>query len=84
DLHGTFGDRRYETLRNLATSVDLEYFGIDCAIGRNGRVLVFEADPAMLVHTSDPVELYPYKHKYVPRIYRAVERMIDERKAADT
>ena len=44
-------------------------------------MLVFEADAAMLVHTSDPVDLYPYKQTFVPRIYRAVEQMIDRRKA---
>ena len=68
----------------IAQAVGLEYFGIDCTIGRDGRLLVFEADAAMLVHTTDPVDLYPYKHEFVPRIYRAIERMIDARKAADT
>jgi hypothetical protein len=71
-------------VRQVAAAVGLEYFGIDCAIGRDGRLLVFEADAAMLVHTSDPVDLYPYKHEFVPRIYRAFEAMVDRRKAADT
>jgi tetratricopeptide (TPR) repeat protein len=84
DIRSVFDGERHRTLLGIADAVRLEYFGIDCALMPDGRVLVFEADPAMLVHTSDPIELYPYKREYVPRIFRAVERMIDERKAADT
>ncbi len=84
DLGSVFDGPRMHALEAIGKAVGLEYFGIDCAIARDGKVFVFEADPAMLVHTSDPVELYPYKQQFVPRIFRAVERMIDERKAADT
>ncbi|MDQ2865871.1 MAG: hypothetical protein M3R51_06560 [Candidatus Eremiobacteraeota bacterium] len=84
NLRRVFDGSIYDVLLAIARAVRLEYFGIDCAITRDNRVLVFEADPAMLVHTSDPVELYPYKHQYVPRIYRALERMIDAVKVADT
>ena len=79
DLTSAFDGERLETLRAIARAVDLEYFGIDCAIAADGSVLVFEADPAMLVHTSDPIERYPYKHAYIPRIYAAVTRMLDRR-----
>jgi tetratricopeptide (TPR) repeat protein len=82
DLQTVFDGPRFETLKAIAAAVGLEYFGIDCAIDRDGRVLVFEADPAMLVHTTDPVDLYPYKHRLIPQIYRAVERMLDRRKHA--
>ncbi len=84
DLRNVFDGERLKTLEAIADAVGLEYFGIDCAVTQDGRVLVFEADPAMLVHTSDPVDLYPYKREFVPRIYRAIERMIDKRAAADT
>lgn len=84
DLGSVFSGERGETLRKIAEAVGLEYFGIDCSIDRDGRVLVFEADPAMLVHSSDPPELYPYKREFVPRIYRAIEAMIDRLKNADT
>lgn len=84
DLRTVFNGARLQALESIAEAVGLEYFGIDCSIGRDGRLLMFEADPAMLVHTSDPVDLYPYKKQYIPRIYRAVETMIDARKTADT
>ena len=81
DPRSAFDGPRFEALERVGAAVGLEYFGIDCGIDRDGNVLVFEADPAMLVHTSAPVDLYPYKQEFVPRIYRAVEQMIDRRKA---
>lgn len=83
DLGNVFDARLRAVLSDVARAVGLEYFGIDCSIDRDGRLLVFEADPAMLVHTSDPVELYPYKQTYIPRIYAAVARMIDSRHAQE-
>lgn len=81
DLGSAFGPRLQQALRDVAAALQLDYFGIDCAIEGDGRLLVFEADPAMVVHVSDPVEIYPYKHEYVPRIFRALERMLDARAA---
>lgn len=80
DLQSVFSGELYEALIGVARALDLEYFGIDCTIGPDGRLFVFEADTAMLVHSSDPVELYPYKHEYVPRIYRALEGLIADLK----
>ena len=82
DIRSVFTNGLQNAIRGIARAVALEYFGIDCAIGPDGSLIVFEADPAMLVHTSDPIEIYPYKHEYVPRIYRAIEAMIDSRKVA--
>jgi hypothetical protein len=79
DFASVFGPALQDVLRKIARRLDLEYFGIDCAIAADGGLIVFEADPAMVVHVSDPVDLYPYKHRYVPRIFAAVERMIDVR-----
>jgi tetratricopeptide (TPR) repeat protein len=64
-----------EALREIAASFALEYFAIDCGILADGRVLLFEADTAMIVHMSDPIELYPYKHRYMPRIVDALDLM---------
>lgn len=83
DLSSAFAPDAHATLLAIAKAVGLEYFGIDCSIDREGKVLVFEADPAMLVHASDPISLFPYKHKYIPRIFSAVEAMLDRRKIAD-
>jgi tetratricopeptide (TPR) repeat protein len=82
DLGSVFADGPRRALRELSAALELEYVGIDCALDGNGELLVFEADPAMVVHLSDSLELYPYKHEFVPRIFRAVERMLDQRAQA--
>ena len=83
DLGSAFPPPLQQALRDVAAALQLDYFGIDCAIAGDGRLLIFEADPAMVVHVSDPVEIYPYKHRYVPRIFRALERMLDARAATE-
>jgi hypothetical protein len=78
-FEGVFGPSLQRALRQVAAALGLAYFGIDCTIAPDGRLLLFEADPAMLVHLNDSPEMYPYKHEFVPRIFRAFERMIDDR-----
>ncbi len=79
DLHAVFTGVLAEGLREIAREIPLDYFGIDCSIAPDGRVLLFEASSAMIVHLRDPVDLYPYKAKYVPRVIAALERLFDER-----
>lgn len=76
DVGSVFDGPRAAVLRDLAHRVGLDYFGIDCSVLEDGRVLIFEIDPAMIVHLGDPEDLYPYKRRYVPRIPAALERLI--------
>jgi len=71
-----FDGPRARVLEEIARRVGLDYFGIDCSILEDGRVVIFEIDPAMIVHLQDPVDLYPYKRRYVPRIPAALEKLI--------
>ncbi|MFN2529307.1 MAG: tetratricopeptide repeat protein [Candidatus Baltobacteraceae bacterium] len=79
DFDRIFTLAQQRCLREVAKALQLDYFGIDCALDSDGRVLIFEADPGVIVHAADSPELFPYKHTYVPRIFRAVERLIDSR-----
>jgi len=76
DLAGVFDGPRARVLQEIARRVGLDYFGIDCSVLEDGRVLIFEIDPAMIVHLADSKEMYPYKYRYVPRIPAALERLI--------
>jgi hypothetical protein len=79
DMSSVFTGVLAEGLREIAREIPLDYFGIDCSIAPDGRVLLFEASSAMIVHTRDPIDLYPYKAKYVPRVIAALERLFDKR-----
>jgi tetratricopeptide (TPR) repeat protein len=81
DLSTVFTGAAADALHAIGRRCGLDYAGMDCALDPEGRVLVFEIDAAMLVHLWDPIEIYPYKHRYVPRIFRAVEALVDGRSA---
>ncbi len=68
-------------LERLTESLGLEYVGFDCSLDREGRLLFFEADPAIIVHLTDDPELFRYKYEHVPKIFRAFERLIDRQHA---
>jgi hypothetical protein len=66
-------------LRETAALLPLDYVGIDCAIDRDGKLLIFEADNALIIHTLDDPALYGYKHRYVPRILTALDATVRSR-----
>ncbi len=76
NLDSVFTGRLRDALDEISAAIPLEYFGIDCAIARDGRLLLFEADAAMLVHGTDPPDLYPYKRAGFERIQTALGALL--------
>jgi glutathione synthase/RimK-type ligase-like ATP-grasp enzyme len=64
-------------LERIRRTIGLDYFGIDCALDRAGRVVVFEANACMLVHGRN--ERFPYKDGAVRRIRAAFQALLGER-----
>lgn len=70
--------RRHETaLTALAERVGLAYFGIDCGETPDGKLLIFEVDVAMIVHSMDPPELFPYKQPQMRKVFDAFRAMLE-------
>jgi tetratricopeptide (TPR) repeat protein len=69
----------FEALRAIRTKIDLDYFGIDCAVDRDGNVVVFEVNASMLVHLRN--EGFPYKDPAVRRIKAAFAAMLKNKAA---
>jgi tetratricopeptide (TPR) repeat protein len=63
----------------IARAVGLDYFGIDATVFPDGRLFVFEADAAMLVHDEDPRDVFAYKRPHVARIRDALHAAIANR-----
>ncbi|MBV9512369.1 MAG: hypothetical protein JO303_19025 [Caulobacteraceae bacterium] len=76
----TFDDdfaRRHRTaFEALQARIGLDYFGIDCGETPDGRLLVFEADVAMIVHDMDPPDLFPYKKPQMRKVMDAFQAML--------
>lgn len=71
-----FGARHEKALSALAETLQLDYFGIDCAETQDGQLVVFEADNALIVHDMDPPDIFPYKGAPMGRAFRAFEAML--------
>jgi hypothetical protein len=79
DWRSVFRGASATAVEMVAKRLDLDYGGIDCSLTADGRVLLFETNASMLVHLDDSVETFPYKHRAVPRIFAAIDRMVARR-----
>lgn len=71
-LESVFGGPLADALREIAAAIGLAYFAIDCGIAPDGRLLLFEADGAMLVHGTDDPAVFGYKRAAFERIQSAL------------
>ena len=71
-----FAARHAGAFQAIAAAFGLDYVALDCAEDRQGRLLVFEADTAMIVHDMDPPALYPYKRPAMRKLFAAFQALI--------
>ena len=79
DLRAAFPEPAAAALRGLSGRVGLDYFGLDCSVMPDGRLLVFEIETGMIVH--DRGGGTPAHPDPGVRIRQAVERLIDRHRA---
>ncbi len=82
DFDQDFAMRHADRFEQICSSVRLDYFGIDCAETRDGKLIVFEADNALIVHDMDPVDIFPYKHSVMRGLFSAFVDMLHVRRLA--
>ena len=70
----SFGSRQCAALQAIRAAIGLEFCGIDCAIGADGALVVFEVNASMLVHEN--YGPFVYKAPAVDRIKRAFDAML--------
>lgn len=76
DFDADFGPRHAKALGEIHARIGLEYFAIDCAETKDGKLLVFEADNAAIVHNMDRADVFPYKAPQMRRIFDAFVAML--------
>jgi hypothetical protein len=74
-----FAVRHRAAFERLQERIGLDYFAIDCAETRDGRLLLFEADVAMIVHAMDPPALFAYKQPQMRKVFDAFQAMLRRR-----
>jgi hypothetical protein len=73
----TFAERHRAALADLHERLGLDYVIIDCAEMPDGRLLIFEADIAMVIHSLDSPDIFPYKQGQMAKVFAAFCAMID-------
>ena len=74
-----FARRHAKSLAALDRLVGLDYFSIDCAETQDGRLLLFEADAAAIIHLMDPPHLFAYKQEQMRRVFARFEASLREK-----
>ena len=77
DFDAGYAVRHRAAFEALYERIGLDYFAIDCAETRDGQLLLFEADVAMIVHALDPPDLFPYKRPQMCKVFDAFFAMLD-------
>jgi hypothetical protein len=71
-----FALRHGPALQTIAQRLALDYVVLDCGETRDGRLLLFEADSRGWIHSTDPVERFPYKPAVMQQAYDAFRAML--------
>ncbi len=79
DFDSDFAVRHAAAFDALHRRFGLDYFAIDCAELADGRLLMFEADVAMIVHSMDSEAVFPYKKQAMAKLFAAFEGALRER-----
>ena len=77
-----FAVRHAEALHAIAERFGVDYFSIDCAETPDGRLLLFEADVASIVHALDPIEVFPYKRAAMDKLFAGFHAALHRRAKA--
>ena len=79
-----FARRHSSAFASLHKRLRFDYYSVDCAETRDGRLLVFEADTAAIVHLMDPEDLFPYKPPQMRKVFDAFGDMLRRHAAMET
>ena len=78
-----FGRRHEAAFAALHERLGFDVYSIDCGETRDGRLLMFEADTAAIIHLMDPPDLFPYKQPQMRRVFDAFGDLLRRRVRGD-
>ncbi len=83
DFDTQFATHHATTLQAIDQHLELDYYSIDCAETQTGELLVFEIDSGAVVHSMDPVDVFPYKRAPMNRVFSAFRKLLFDRSQHD-
>ena len=76
DMETALGSAAVAALERVAAALRLDYAGMDFAIGADGRVLLFEANAAMVINPPEPDPIWDYRRPAIERALAAAKALI--------
>jgi glutathione synthase/RimK-type ligase-like ATP-grasp enzyme len=76
DPRAAIGAAAYAALERMYDEIRLDYMGIDFALDRAGRVVVFEANATMIVLPPGPGAMWDYRRAPVERVLGAAKKLL--------
>ena len=76
DMPAVLGSDAMAALERIGGVLGLDYAGVDFALAPDGSLLLFEANPAMVVNPPEPEPIWDYRRAPIARVLDAVQRMI--------
>ena len=75
-FEAVFVKRHHKTLQSIHEKLGLDYVILDCAVMRDGALLLFEADTRGWIHGVDPVDIFPYKPAIMQKAFDGFRQML--------
>jgi hypothetical protein len=79
NMDGVLGSQAVHGLGQIGEIMGLDYGGIDFAVSRDGRILLFEANATMAIVPAPPEPMWDYRRPFIARAIDAVRQMLFER-----
>ena len=83
DMPSVLGPAAMMALGGIANTLGLDYGGIDFTLGRDGSVLVFEANATMVVDLPGEEAMWDYRRAPTRRVLAAVDSMLRNLQGSD-
>lgn len=82
DMPGTIGARGVAALAAIRDMLGLDYGGIDFALGKDGEIVLFEANATMIIIAPDADPRWDYRRAAIAKVEDKVRSMLLERASA--
>ena len=83
DMPAVIGARGMAALRAISAELGLEYAGVDFAVAPDGRLLLFEANPGMVISPPGPEPMWDYRRAPIDQALAAVKSLLLRKAGAD-
>jgi hypothetical protein len=82
DMPGVIGARGMAALAAIRDMMGLDYGGIDFAVGKDGEILLFEANATMIIIAPGADPRWDYRRTAISNVESAVRTMLIQRALA--